>query len=155
MCLNSGYPCQCLTDGDPCQPCRMMVKEQELEQAHLSNNSGAAGQAESPCEPEGDITSGGAVRERGRNWGWMLSGIICVNILILGGALVSGSAYSDVNISSPDLQVFLIILLLLTSIWMLYYIFYTARQQDALDYKDSHAGPVWLRGEYKATLVSD
>lgn len=155
MCLNSSYACQCLTGGGPCQPCRMMVKEQETEQAHLSNNSGAAGQVESPCEPERNITPGGAVRECGRNWGWMLSGIICVNVLILGCTLVSGSAYSDVNISSPDLQVFLIILLLLTSIWMIYYIVYTARQQDAVAYKDGHAGPVWLRGECKVTLVSD
>lgn len=132
----------------------MMVKERETEQAHLSNNSGAAGRTESPCEPEGDVSSGGPVKERGRNWGWMLSGIISLNILILGCALVSGSAYSDVNISTPDLQAFLILLLLLTSIWMIYYCVYTARQQEAVDYTDSHAGPVWLRGEWKVTPAS-
>ncbi|TKS92010.1 Otopetrin-2 [Collichthys lucidus] len=144
MCLNSGYPCNCLTDGIPCEPCRMTAKDRETEEAHLSNTS--APQAGSPCEPDLNISSSGAVKERGRNWGWMLSGIICVNILILGCALVSGSAYNNVNISTPDLQIFLIILLLLTSIWMIYYASYTARQENAVVYKDGHAGPIWLRG---------
>lgn len=129
----------------------MMVKEMETEQAHLSNNSGAVGQTESPREPEGDVSSGGPAKETKRNWGWMLSGIICLNILLLGCALVSSSAYNDVNISKPDLQAFLILLLLLTSIWMIYFCVYTARQQDAVVYVDSQAGPVWLRGETTVT----
>lgn len=145
MCLNSGFPCRCLNDGYPCQPCRMTGKDKETEQAHLSNSTSAPGQAENPCEPE--LDAGTVVKERPRNWGWMLSGILCVNILILGCALVSGSAYSEVDIEMSDLQIFLIVLLILTSIWMIYYVAYTARQEDAIDYKDGHAGPVWLRGK--------
>ncbi|XP_070780010.1 proton channel OTOP2-like [Enoplosus armatus] len=146
MCLNTSYPCNCLTDGNPCKTCRMTAKDRETEEAHLSNNINAPGRSGSTCEPDLNIPSNGVVRERGRNWGWMLSGIICVNILILGCALVSGSAYNNVNISTPDLQVFLIILLLFTSIWMIYYVVYTARKENAVFYKDGHAGPVWLRG---------
>ncbi|XP_035510801.1 proton channel OTOP2-like [Morone saxatilis] len=142
MCLNTG---NCLNDGNSCEPCRMTAKDRETEEAHLSNIS-ALGQAGNTCEPNLKTSSSGLVRERGRNWGWMLSGIICVNILILGCALVSGSAYNNVSISTPDLQIFLIILLLLTSIWMVYYIVYTARKENAVDYKDGHAGPIWLRG---------
>ncbi|XP_073351382.1 proton channel OTOP2-like [Pagrus major] len=144
MCLNIGHLCNCLTDGGPCQPCSMTAKELETEQAHLSNNINAAGRAGSSCES--DASSGEVVRERGRNWGWMLSGIICVNILILGCALASGTAYNNVDISTPDLQIFLIILLILTSAWMIYYVFYTAKNENAVVYKDAHAGPVWLRG---------
>ncbi|XP_067472268.1 proton channel OTOP2-like isoform X1 [Thunnus thynnus] len=146
MCLNTGYPCKCLTDGNPCEPCRMTAKDRETEEAHLSNNINAVGQVGNACEPELNISSSGVARERVRNWGWGLSAIICVNILILGCALVSGSAYNYVNIGSSDLQVFLIILLLLTSIWMIYYAIYTARKEDAVTYKDGHAGPLWLRG---------
>ncbi|XP_039978591.1 proton channel OTOP2-like [Xiphias gladius] len=146
MCLNTGHPCNCLTDGNPCEPCRMTAKDRETEEAHLSNNINAQSQAESTCEPDLTISSSGVVRERGRNWGWMLSGIICVNILILGCALASGSAHSDINIRTSDLQIYLIILLLLTSIWMIYYIIYTARKENAVVYQDAHAGPVWLRG---------
>lgn len=153
MCLNSGLPCQCLTDGYPCQPCRMTCKDKETEQAHLSNSSSAPGQAENPCEP--DPNADAVVRERPRNWGWMLSGILCINILILGCALVSGSAYNEVDIAMADLQIFLIILIILTSIWMIYYIAYTARQEDAVVYKDGHAGPVWLRGKESSHLIDN
>ncbi|KAM4598325.1 proton channel OTOP2 [Polymixia lowei] len=145
MCLNTGYPCDCLTTGNPCEPCRMTAKDRETEEAHLSNNINAAGQAGSGnCEP--DLSSGGVAKDRGRNWGWLLSGIISLNILILGCALVSGSAFNNVAISAADLQIFLIILLLLTTIWMLYYAIYTSKEEHAILYKDGHAGPVWLRG---------
>ncbi|XP_029294153.1 proton channel OTOP2-like [Cottoperca gobio] len=144
MCLKTRYPCDCLNSGKPCE-CRMTAKDRETEEAHLSNNLDVPSQVESTCEPELNSPSFEGVRERGRNWGWMLSEIICVNILILGCALVSGSAYNTVKISSSDLQVFLIILLLLTAIWMLYYVIYTARKEHAVVYKDAHAGPVWLR----------
>ncbi|KAM7386959.1 hypothetical protein PAMA_009542 [Pampus argenteus] len=124
----------------------MTAKDREVEEAHLSNNINAAGQAGSGCETELNMSSGGVAKDHGRNWGWMLSGTICLNILILGCALVSGTAHNSINISSSDLQVFLIILLLLTSIWMIYYAAYTARQENAVMYKDGHAGPVWLKG---------
>uniref|UniRef100_A0A3P8RZN5 Otopetrin 2 n=1 Tax=Amphiprion percula TaxID=161767 RepID=A0A3P8RZN5_AMPPE len=139
-------PCKCVTSDNPCEPCRMTVKDRETEEVHLSNNINAVGQTESASEPDLNDSSTEVVRERSRNWGWLLSGIICVNILILGCALVSGSAYNNVKISTPDLQVFLIIILLLTSIWMVYYVIYTARTENAVVYKDDHAGPVWLRG---------
>ncbi|TNN71573.1 Otopetrin-2 [Liparis tanakae] len=124
----------------------MTAKDRETEEAHLSNNTNAPGGVESACEPDSTTPSAGVGKEKSRNWGWMLSGIICVNILILGCALVSGSAENNVKIGSADLQVFLILLLLLTTIWMIYYVIYTARTKDAVDYKDGHAGPVWLRG---------
>lgn len=141
MCLNTLCPCNCLTGGDPCEPCQMTAKEKETEVAHLSSNVSATGTS---CEL--NITSS-VVRERVRNWGWLVSGIICLNVLLLGCALVSGSAYNNVDISSSDVQVFLIILILLTSTWMVYYIIYTVKKEDAVVYKDSHAGPVWLRGK--------
>ncbi|KAM9744981.1 proton channel OTOP2 [Menidia menidia] len=145
MCYNSDNPCECLTSGNLCEPCRTTAKDKEMEEARLDNIR-AAGQADNTSEPDLNISSTEVVRERGRNWGWMLSGIICLNILILGCALVSGSASSGVKISTLDLQAFLIVLLLLTCIWMIYYIIYTARTDNAVTYKDGHAGPIWLRG---------
>ena len=89
-----------------------------------------------------------AVMERAHHGGgWLLSGIICINILILGCALVSGSAFNSVAITAVHRQIFLIILLLLTMTWMLFYSAVTARKDQAILFKDSHAGPVWLRGE--------
>ncbi|KAM3598951.1 uncharacterized protein V6R79_024603 [Siganus canaliculatus] len=87
-----------------------------------------------------------AVMERAHHGGgWLLSGIICINILILGCALVSGSAFNSVAITAVHRQIFLIILLLLTMLWMLFYTAVTAQKDQAVSFKDSHAGPVWLR----------
>lgn len=88
-----------------------------------------------------------AVERAHHGGGWLLSGIICINILILGCALVSGSAFNIVAITAEHRQIFLIILLLLTMLWMLFYTVFTSRKDQAVLFKDSHAGPVWLRGE--------
>ncbi|KAK5856234.1 hypothetical protein PBY51_007843 [Eleginops maclovinus] len=87
-----------------------------------------------------------AVIERAHHGGgWLLSGIICINILILGCALVSGSAFNSVAITAVHRQIFLIILLLLTMLWMLFYKVFTSRKDEAVSFKDGHAGPAWLR----------
>uniref|UniRef100_A0A4W5MVF1 Otopetrin 2 n=1 Tax=Hucho hucho TaxID=62062 RepID=A0A4W5MVF1_9TELE len=91
-------------------------------------------------------TNRGMVRERSRNRSWLLSSIITVNVLILGCALVSGSVFNNVKINAINLQIFLILLVILTTAWMMYYTIYTSREDHAVLYKDSHAGPVWLRG---------
>ncbi|XP_058509692.1 proton channel OTOP2 [Solea solea] len=86
-----------------------------------------------------------AVMERAHHGGgWLLSGIICMNILILGCSFVAGNAMSGI-ITSVHLQIFLIVLILLTMLWMLYYIVFTSRKDQAAVFQDSHAGPVWLR----------
>ncbi|XP_030645553.1 proton channel OTOP2 [Chanos chanos] len=89
---------------------------------------------------------GCTVHEKGRNWGRLLSGLIAVNVIILGSALVSGSVFNKVAITPTHLQIFLTVLIILTTIWMLYYSAYTSREDHAVLYKDGHAGPIWLRG---------
>ncbi|XP_042576864.1 proton channel OTOP2-like [Cyprinus carpio] len=84
--------------------------------------------------------------EKGRNWGWLLSGFISLNILLLGIAIVSGSVFNKIQITSSHLLIFLILLVILTTVWMVYYKIHTSRVYRAVLYKDSHAGPVWLRG---------
>lgn len=145
MCINSGYPCECLTSGNLCEPCKMTAKDREQEEAHLSNNINAADSPMAVKEPEMETSSTEVTRDRGRNWGWMLSAFICLNILILGCAFVSAGTSSTVNITTPDLQIFLIFLFLLTSIWMIYHTIYNSRTDSAV-IKDRHAGPIWLRG---------
>ncbi|XP_071319423.1 proton channel OTOP2-like, partial [Trachinotus anak] len=130
----------------------------EVVEAHPSNIETAA-QLEniqhfpSPSHPpsveavrEGAVHHVAVVMERAHHGGgWLLSGIICINILILGCALVSASASNSVAITSVHQQIFLIILLLLTMLWMLFYTVVTSRKDHAVLFKDSHAGPVWLR----------
>ncbi|XP_047213752.1 proton channel OTOP2-like, partial [Girardinichthys multiradiatus] len=128
------------------EPCKMTAKDRESEEAHLSNNIKGADAATSESKPEMDTSSTEVARDRGRNWGWMLSAFICLNILILGCAFVSGGTSSNVKISTPVLQIFIIFLFLLTSIWMVYYIIYNYRGENGVVFKDRHAGPIWLRG---------
>ncbi|KAM9783561.1 proton channel OTOP2-like [Syngnathus typhle] len=140
MCLNMGFPCNCLADGKLCEPCRMSKDGHDVDSHHgaVAENTG---ESEHPNK-----TTSSPNKERDRNWGGILSGVIFINILMLGIALVSGSAYEHVDISMSDLQVFMVIILILTCIWMIYYIIFTARIDNAVAYRDQHAGPVWLRG---------
>uniref|UniRef100_A0A3Q2P6Z3 Otopetrin 2 n=1 Tax=Fundulus heteroclitus TaxID=8078 RepID=A0A3Q2P6Z3_FUNHE len=57
-----------------------------------------------------------------------------------------GGTSENVKISTQDLQSFIIFLLLLTSIWMVYFSIYNSRAGNAAVVKDRHAGPIWLRG---------
>ncbi|KAL0993491.1 hypothetical protein UPYG_G00108730 [Umbra pygmaea] len=116
--------------------------------AHLGGDAGGTGKSnDAQNKPDHALSSrGDPVKERTVKRSWLLSGIIPVNVLILGCALVSGSAFNNVKINSIDLQIYLIILVILTTVWMLYYTIYTSREDCAVLYKDSHAGPVWLRG---------
>lgn len=129
----------------------------EVEEAHPSNIETAAQMESIQHLPSPPLTlSVEPMRERERHGGGsLLSGIICVNILILGCALVSGSAFNSVAITAVDRQIFLIILLLLTILWMLFYTIFTAQKEQAVLYKDSHAGPVWLRGESLENIMND
>ncbi|XP_051904895.1 proton channel OTOP2-like [Hippocampus zosterae] len=88
----------------------------------------------------------GAVAERAHHGGGcLLSGIVCINVLILGCALVSSSAFNSVSVTAVHRQVFLIVLLTLTMLWMLFYTAVTHCKNKDLMTQDSHAGPVWLR----------
>ncbi|XP_077413244.1 proton channel OTOP2 [Vanacampus margaritifer] len=87
-----------------------------------------------------------AVAERAhRGGGWLLSGILCINVLILGCALVSSSAFNSVAVTPVHRHILLIVLLALTMLWMLFYTTVTYRKNKDLITQDSHAGPVWLR----------
>ncbi|XP_067860557.1 proton channel OTOP2-like [Heptranchias perlo] len=78
--------------------------------------------------------------------GRLLSGLLAINIFFLGGALICGGAFSEVAVGQEDALIALTIMMLLTVSWMLFYVLCTVRQKHAILYKDSHAGPVWLRG---------
>ncbi|XP_057717153.1 proton channel OTOP2-like [Corythoichthys intestinalis] len=87
-----------------------------------------------------------AVDERPhRGGGRLLSVIVCVNVLVLGCALVSGSAFNSVAVTAVHRQVFLIVVLCLTMLWMLLYSTVTHRANTDHMSQDVHAGHVWLR----------
>ncbi|XP_016371018.1 otopetrin-2-like [Sinocyclocheilus rhinocerous] len=124
---------------------RNMMTKQDLE---AIENQISTIQVSSHGETVNPVLAHGGFKtvEKGRNWGWLLSGFISLNILLLGIAIVSGSFFNKIQITSSHLLIFLILLVILTTVWMVYYKIHTSRVYRAVLYKDSHAGPVWLRG---------
>lgn len=92
------------------------------------------------------LSSTGSWRDSSRSWGWLLSGAVLVNVLVLGCALVGGSVFNAHHVTSVHLQIYLLVLIVSTTVWMVFYKVYTCREDEAVLYKDVHAGPVWLRG---------
>lgn len=123
-----------------------MTTKQDLE---AIENQISAIQVSSHGETVNPVLAHGGFKivEKGRNWGWLLSGFISLNILLLGIAIVCGSVFNKIQISSSHLLIFLILIVILTTVWMVYYKIHTSRVFNAVLYKDSHAGPVWLRGK--------
>ncbi|XP_051851107.1 proton channel OTOP2 [Antechinus flavipes] len=98
------------------------------------------GTKESPQPP------GPAPREGWKKGGRMLSVLLSVNVLLLACTLISSGAFNKVAVYDTDVFALLMAMMLLTIIWILFYLLRTSRRPDAIPYLDSHAGPIWLQG---------
>ncbi|XP_041432698.1 proton channel OTOP2 isoform X1 [Xenopus laevis] len=78
--------------------------------------------------------------------GRLLSGMLGINIVLLGCGLVSSGAFTAVSVAEREVLSFLSVLMGLTSIWMVSYLLWTSKHKNNPKLKDSHAGPIWLRG---------
>ncbi|XP_029453362.1 proton channel OTOP3 [Rhinatrema bivittatum] len=78
--------------------------------------------------------------------GQLFSGLLAMNVVFLGTALISSNIFNKQAITSWDVKIFLSILMVLSICWTLYYQLVTSRKPHAVLYKDSHAGAFWLRG---------
>ncbi|KAG8446325.1 hypothetical protein GDO86_013962 [Hymenochirus boettgeri] len=77
--------------------------------------------------------------------GRLLSALLAVNIGLFGSVLVSSGSLEHVIVRDKEVLAFLVVLMVLAMFWMIFQ-FYFSFQKNAVLYKDSHAGPVWLRG---------
>ncbi|XP_053309644.1 proton channel OTOP2-like [Spea bombifrons] len=77
--------------------------------------------------------------------GRLLSALLAINVGLVACVLVSSGSLEEVIVQDTEVLAFLVILMLLSTLWMIFQ-FYFSCQKDAVLYKDSHAGPVWLRG---------
>lgn len=78
--------------------------------------------------------------------GKLISLILGINILFLGCAIIFGSAFNRL-ITAAHRQIYLIVLLLLTMLWMIFHMVHTfCKHQNMMNSKDIHAAPAWLRG---------
>ncbi|XP_074016298.1 proton channel OTOP3 [Numenius arquata] len=78
--------------------------------------------------------------------GQLFSGLLAMNVVFLGSAFISSMIFNHVAITLADVWVLLSILKVLCLCWIIYYLLGTSRQPHAVLYRDSHAGPIWIRG---------
>uniref|UniRef100_A0A8B9PZ46 Otopetrin 3 n=1 Tax=Apteryx owenii TaxID=8824 RepID=A0A8B9PZ46_APTOW len=78
--------------------------------------------------------------------GQLFSGLLAMNVVFLGSAFLSSMIFNHVAITLADVWILLSILKVLCVCWIFYYLLGTSRQPHAVLHRDSHAGPIWLRG---------
>ncbi|NXQ69532.1 OTOP3 protein, partial [Quiscalus mexicanus] len=78
--------------------------------------------------------------------GQLFSGLLAMNVVFLGSAFISSMIFNRVAITLADVWILLSILKVLSLFWIIYYLMGTSRQPHAVLYRDSHAGPIWVRG---------
>uniref|UniRef100_A0A8C3N4S2 Uncharacterized protein n=1 Tax=Geospiza parvula TaxID=87175 RepID=A0A8C3N4S2_GEOPR len=78
--------------------------------------------------------------------GQLFSGLLALNVVFLGSAFISSMIFNRVAITLADVWILLSILRVVSLFWIIYYLMGTIRQPHAVLYRDSHAGPIWVRG---------
>nr|XP_033817178.1 proton channel OTOP2-like [Geotrypetes seraphini]XP_033817179.1 proton channel OTOP2-like [Geotrypetes seraphini] len=84
--------------------------------------------------------------EAWKKGGSLLSALLAINMLLIGCAFVSSGAADEVPIREKEVLCFLTVMMMLSIVWMVFQLRFTYMHKDAVLYKDSHAGPIWLRG---------
>ncbi|KAM3923896.1 proton channel OTOP3-like [Leptodactylus fuscus] len=80
--------------------------------------------------------------KRARGSGRLFSGLMALNVVFLGAALVSSVVLS--SMPAKNSYIYLSILMLASSVWAIYYLVWTRRIHIAL-LQDHHAGSLWLK----------
>uniref|UniRef100_A0A8D0FBN4 Otopetrin 2 n=1 Tax=Strix occidentalis caurina TaxID=311401 RepID=A0A8D0FBN4_STROC len=78
--------------------------------------------------------------------GRMFSILLAVHLALLACTLVSSGAFEKIAVHDYDVFFLLTVMMLIVIIWIIFYLVGTSRCPDAILCKDSHAGPIWLRG---------
>ncbi|XP_074870843.1 proton channel OTOP3 [Carettochelys insculpta] len=84
--------------------------------------------------------------KQARKAGQLFSGLLAMNVVFLGCAFICSMIFNRVAITLRDVRIFLSILKILSLCWVIYYLLWTSRRPQAVLYRDSHAGPVWVQG---------
>uniref|UniRef100_A0A8C6Z0K7 Otopetrin 2 n=1 Tax=Nothoprocta perdicaria TaxID=30464 RepID=A0A8C6Z0K7_NOTPE len=85
-------------------------------------------------------------KEVWKKGGRMFSILLAVHLALLACTLVSSGAFEKIAVHDYDVFFLLTVMMLIVIVWIIFYLVNTSRCPDAILCKDSHAGPVWLRG---------
>ncbi|MBN3307573.1 OTOP3 protein, partial [Amia calva] len=74
----------------------------------------------------------------------LVSGLLALNLVLLGAALVTGEAFNPNALKHQEPQVFILLLMGLSLIWILWYLLWARRQPGISPHTDHHAGSVCM-----------
>ncbi|KAM7370381.1 hypothetical protein PAMP_009934 [Pampus punctatissimus] len=72
----------------------------------------------------------------------LISGLLGMNVVLLGAALVAGQAFNPSGLKHQEPQVFMLLLMGVSLVWMLWYLLWARRQPGICPHKDHHAGGI-------------
>lgn len=125
-------------------------KDSEIRRSNSSMGCGhkddKASLALSQIAPYSHQPSAPASKEVWKKGGRMFSILLAVHLALLACTLVSSGAFEKIAVHDYDVFFLLTVMMLIVIIWIIFYLVSTARCPDAILCRDSHAGPIWLRG---------
>lgn len=72
----------------------------------------------------------------------LLSGLLGLNVVLLGSALVAGQAFNSEGFKHQEPQIFIQLLIGVSLVWMLWYLLWARKQPGICPHKDHHAGGI-------------
>ncbi|KFP30393.1 Otopetrin-2, partial [Colius striatus] len=87
-----------------------------------------------------------ASKEVWKKGGRMFSILLAVHLALLACTLVSSGAFEKIAVHDYAGFFLLSVMMLIVIIWIIFYLLSTSHCPAAIPCKDSHAGPIWLRG---------
>ncbi|KAG9467087.1 hypothetical protein GDO78_015651 [Eleutherodactylus coqui] len=81
--------------------------------------------------------------KRARGSGRLFSGLLAVNVVFMGAALISSVLLS--SMPAKNSYIYLSVLMLCSSAWAIYYLLWTRRKTHGAVLEDHHAGALWLK----------
>lgn len=77
----------------------------------------------------------------------LLSGLLGLNVVLLGAALVAGDAFHPDGLRHQEPMLYILLLMGLSIAWMLWYLFWARNLPGASPHKDHHAGGITVTGK--------
>lgn len=77
----------------------------------------------------------------------LISGLLGLNVVLLGAALLAGQAFNPEGLKYQEPQVFIQVLLCGSVLWMLWFLLWSRRQADMAPHQDHHAGGIAVTGK--------
>ncbi|XP_055994383.1 proton channel OTOP3 [Sorex fumeus] len=77
--------------------------------------------------------------------GQLFSGLLCLNVVLLGTAVICSMIFNSA-VTLHEVGILLAICKIISLLWFLYYMASAMQRPWAVNFQDTHAGSIWVRG---------